>query len=230
MASLVMFTDSAHGSAEVVPALGLLGHGVRVVAADARAALGAPEADLWLLDARHNLVAARSLCRVLAEAARCPLLVVVEPDALAALTPEWGFTDFLLSDVGPGELEARLRLRLAAGDDDAQVITVGGIEIDEQSYAAQLHGRPLDLTYTEFELLKFLAQHPGRAFSRQQLLSDVWGYDFFGGTRTVDVHVRRLRAKLGPEHEMLIQTVRNVGYRMVTAPPGSTDGDGSLGR
>jgi DNA-binding response OmpR family regulator len=78
-------------------------------------------------------------------------------------------------------------------------------------------GRSLDLTFKEFELLKYLAQHPGRVFNRQQLLQEVWGYDYFGGTRTVDVHVRRLRAKLGPEHEALIGTVRNVGYRFVVA-------------
>jgi DNA-binding response OmpR family regulator len=74
-------------------------------------------------------------------------------------------------------------------------------------------GRILDLTYKEFELLKFLVQRPGRVFGRGTLLQEVWGYDFYGGTRTVDVHIRRLRAKLGPEHEALIQTVRGVGYR-----------------
>ena len=82
-------------------------------------------------------------------------------------------------------------------------------------------GRVLDLTYKKFELLKHLAQHPGRVFTRAQLLQEVWGYDYFGGTRTVDVHVRRLRAKLGPEHDALIGTVRNVGYRFV---PPSRDG------
>ena len=87
--------------------------------------------------------------------------------------------------------------------------------VDEATYTAKIGGRPLDLTFKEFELLKFLAQHPGRVFSRQQLLQEVWGYDYFGGTRTVDVHVRRLRAKLGPENETLIGTVRNVGYRFV---------------
>ena len=87
--------------------------------------------------------------------------------------------------------------------------------LDDATYTAKIGGRPLDLTFKEFELLKFLAQHPGRVFSRQQLLQEVWGYDYFGGTRTVDVHVRRLRAKLGPEHETLIGTVRNVGYRFV---------------
>ena len=87
--------------------------------------------------------------------------------------------------------------------------------IDESTYTSKLRGRTLDLTFKEFELLKFLAQHPGRVFTRQVLLQEVWGYDYFGGTRTVDVHVRRLRAKLGAEHEALIGTVRNVGYRFV---------------
>jgi DNA-binding response OmpR family regulator len=94
-------------------------------------------------------------------------------------------------------------------------IRSGELAIDEATYAARLRGRVLDLTFKEFELLKFLAQHPGRVFTRAQLLQEVWGYDYFGGTRTVDVHVRRLRAKLGPEHEALIGTVRNVGYRFV---------------
>lgn len=218
IATLVLFTTGSHGSAEVLPSLGLLGHTVRTVPAEARAALTAPEAELWLLDARHNLIGARALCRVLADAAPCPLLVVVEPDGLAALNADWGFADFLLTTIAPGELAARLQVRLTAPDSDTRVVSAGGIEIDEGSYTARLHGRPLDLTYTEFELVKFLVQHPGRAFTRQQLLSDVWGYDFFGGTRTVDVHVRRLRAKLGPEHDMIIQTVRNVGYRLVPLP------------
>jgi DNA-binding response OmpR family regulator len=95
------------------------------------------------------------------------------------------------------------------------VIQRGEVVVDDATYTARISGRPLDLTYKEFELLKFLAQHPGRVFSREQLLQEVWGYDYYGGTRTVDVHVRRLRAKLGPEHEHHIGTVRNVGYRFV---------------
>jgi DNA-binding winged helix-turn-helix (wHTH) protein len=93
----------------------------------------------------------------------------------------------------------------------------GEIAIDEHSYTAKIKGRSLDLTYKEFELLKYLVQHPGRVFTRSQLLQEVWGYDYFGGTRTVDVHIRRLRAKLGPEHEALIGTVRHVGYRFNAA-------------
>ena len=87
--------------------------------------------------------------------------------------------------------------------------------VDDASYTAKVGGRSLDLTYKEFELLKYLAQHAGRVFTRSQLLQEVWGYDYFGGTRTVDVHVRRLRAKLGTDYETLIGTVRNVGYRFV---------------
>jgi DNA-binding response OmpR family regulator len=106
------------------------------------------------------------------------------------------------------------------------VIRTGDVSVDDASYTARVGGRALDLTFKEFELLKFLAQHPGRVFTRQQLLQEVWGYDYFGGTRTVDVHVRRLRAKLGPEHETLIGTVRNVGYRFVLPTKGEGTKDG----
>ena len=105
------------------------------------------------------------------------------------------------------------------------MIRSGEVVVDDASYTAKIGGRSLDLTFKEFELLKYLAQHPGRVFSRQQLLQEVWGYDYFGGTRTVDVHVRRLRAKLGPEHETLIGTVRNVGYRFVIPAAEKTSRD-----
>lgn len=107
-------------------------------------------------------------------------------------------------------------MRQITSDDSPMEIRNGDLSVDEATYSAKLKGRVLDLTFKEFELLKYLAQHPGRVFTRAQLLQEVWGYDYFGGTRTVDVHVRRLRAKLGPEHESLIGTVRNVGYRFVT--------------
>jgi DNA-binding response OmpR family regulator len=123
-------------------------------------------------------------------------------------------------------VEARLRLAIGRAalaaespQDAAPEIRAGDVVIDETSYSARVRGRSLDLTYKEFELLKYLAQHPGRVFTRAQLLQEVWGYDYYGGTRTVDVHVRRLRAKLGPEFEHQIGTVRNVGYRFV--PPAS---------
>jgi DNA-binding winged helix-turn-helix (wHTH) protein len=127
----------------------------------------------------------------------------------------------VLCSAGPAEFEARLRLaigrRATTLPTASDEIRSGELSIDEATYTARLRSRVLDLTFKEFELLKFLAQHPGRVFTRAHLLQEVWGYDYFGGTRTVDVHVRRLRAKLGAEHESLIGTVRNVGYRFV--PP-----------
>ena len=113
----------------------------------------------------------------------------------------------------PGELETRLRLILSALPETIAPKNTSGLTIDELSYTARIDRRMLDLTYKEFELLKYLWQFPGRVFTREQLLHEVWGYDYYGGTRTVDVHVRRLRAKLGTDHEQLIGTVRNVGYR-----------------
>jgi DNA-binding response OmpR family regulator len=122
-------------------------------------------------------------------------------------------------------VDARLRLlKSRPGADsgrDGGALVLGELVIDEATYAARLRGRLLELTYKEFELLKYLAQHAGRVFTRAQLLQEVWGYDFFGGTRTVDVHVRRLRAKLGTEHEQMIGTVRNVGYKFVRPSRGA---------
>ena len=150
------------------------------------------------------------------------LVAVLSEGGLVALSADWGVDDVLLDTAGPAEVDARLKWatarRLAAATPadgaDGGVTQAGELVIDEHSYSAKLRGRPLDLTYKEFELLKYLAQHPGRVFSRAQLLQEIWGYDYFGGTRTVDVHVRRLRAKLGTEHEALIGTVRNVGYKL----------------
>jgi DNA-binding response OmpR family regulator len=142
--------------------------------------------------------------------------------------------DVVLHTCGPAELEARIKLAIGrlsaqrnADDPEAHVIRTGEVVVDDATYTAKLSGRSLDLTFKEFELLKYLAQHPGRVFTRQQLLQEVWGYDYFGGTRTVDVHVRRLRAKLGPENETLIGTVRNVGYRFVLPAKDRAKGSGS---
>lgn len=114
------------------------------------------------------------------------------------------------------QTELRLRLGLLAnrrGETGEAVIRLGPVAINVETYRVTVGGHPLDLTYKEFELLRYLAERPGRVFTRAQLLQEVWGYDFYGGTRTVDVHIRRLRAKLGPEREHLIETVRGVGYR-----------------
>ena len=224
MSSLLLMTDAVEPSDHVLPALGLLSHQVRVLPAEAAALIDAPAGDLLLVDGRRDLPGARSLCRVLrATGSDLPVILIISEGGLAAVSPDWGVDDILLEAAGPGEVEARFRLALGrladAEQADEPEIRHGELLIDEGSYTATVRGRVLDLTYKEFELLKYLSQHPGRVFTRQQLLQEVWGYDYFGGTRTVDVHVRRLRAKLGPEHEALIGTVRNVGYRLV--PPRS---------
>ncbi|MYW06439.1 response regulator transcription factor [Streptomyces sp. SID3343] len=227
MSALLLLTNALQPSAEVLPALGLLLHQVRVAPAEASALVDAPAADVILVDGRRDLPQVRSLCRVLrTTGVGAPLILVTTEGGLAALTADWGVDDVLLDTSGPAEVEARLRLaigRLQAAqgaEDEPTEIRNGDLSIDEATYSAKLRGRVLDLTFKEFELIKYLAQHPGRVFTRAQLLQEVWGYDYFGGTRTVDVHVRRLRAKLGPEHEALIGTVRNVGYRFVVPDRG----------
>ena len=224
--TILLLTNALRPSADVLPALGLLLHDVRVAPAEAAALLEAPVCDAVLVDARRDLGHARGLTRLIrTTGVDVPLMAVVTEGGLAAVTADWGVDDVLLDTAGPAEVEARLRLaqgRLAAaqaGDDVPDEIRSGDLVVDEATYTARVSGRMLDLTYKEFELLKFIAQHPGRVFTRAQLLQEVWGYDYFGGTRTVDVHVRRLRAKLGPDHEALIGTVRNVGYRFVAAAP-----------
>jgi len=220
MAQLLLLTNTLAPSAEVVPALGLLSHHVRILPAEASALVDAPQADVVIVDARRELAMAKSLCRVICTTGiSIPLLVVVTEGGLAGITSDWGVDDVILDTAGPAEVEARLRLAVGrtveAAVDEGGPITAGALVIDEATYSVRLRGKLLDLTYKEFELLKYLAQHPGRVFTRSQLLQEVWGYDYFGGTRTVDVHVRRLRAKLGTDYEVLIGTVRNVGYRFV---------------
>jgi DNA-binding response OmpR family regulator len=232
VANLLLLTSSSGSSAEVLPSLGLLGHAVRVMPLEAAPMLDAPPSDVIIVDARRELVSARQTCRLLrATGTSSAVIAIVTEGGLVAVATDWGIDDVLLADAGPAEVETRLRLalgRLAATRDEGatEEIRSGDLSIDEATYQARLGQRPLDLTFKEFELLKYLAQHPGRVFSRAQLLQEVWGYDYFGGTRTVDVHVRRLRAKLGAEHEALIGTVRNVGYKFVAQPLAALPGDG----
>jgi DNA-binding response OmpR family regulator len=222
VASLLLLTDTSGTSFEVLPSLALLAHVVRVLPLEAAPLLDAPPSDVILLDARRELAAARQTCRVLRSTGSAPLIAVVTEGGLAAVAADWGLDDVVVDTAGPAEVEARLRLAIGrtlaereTSPSTSEEIRSGDLSIDEATYQARLGNEALDLTFKEFELLKFLAQHPGRVFTRAQLLQEVWGYDYFGGTRTVDVHVRRLRAKLGPDRESLIGTVRNVGYKFV---------------
>lgn len=233
MRAILLLTGSLQPSADVLPSLGLLPFNVRVLPAEGTALLESPPVDAVLVDGRTDLAKARDLGRLIRTlGTSTPTLLVVTEGALPVVAVDWGYDDLLLTTIGPAELDARIRLsigRLQEGqsdDPDAHLIRSGEVTIDEASYTARLGGRALDLTFKEFELLKYLAQHPGRVFTREQLLQEVWGYDYFGGTRTVDVHVRRLRAKLGADNEMLIGTVRNVGYRFVVPPQEQSSDDG----
>lgn len=205
-----------------IPALSLLPHSTVVAPNSAQSLANNPDADIIIIDGVADLVAAKSMASVLATAkVPVPVLLALRDTALPVIDASWGITDFLMPTTSLAEVDARIRLAVSTHQPaTASGLSHSGISIDEASYQANVNGRALDLTYKEFELLRFLVGNPGRVFSREQLLSEVWGYDYFGGTRTVDVHVRRLRAKLG-DHESVIGTVRNVGYRF--APSGGDE-------
>ena len=210
-------------SAEVLPALGLLQHQVKILPAESSVLIDVPDFDCVLIDSRKDFPNVKSFTKILITTGiNSPIIGITTEGGLAAINSDWGFDDVILDTAGPAEVDARIRIaiskkRVFTGENQiATEIKSGDVVIDESSYTAKLRGRTLDLTFKEFELLKYLAQHPGRVFTRAQLLQEIWDYDYFGGTRTVDVHIRRLRSKLGPEFEAIIDTVRNVGYRFST--------------
>jgi len=212
MAMVLLITPSTAG--DPFPALGALRHTLVVRAPKDQVLATSADADIVVIDARTDLVAAKNVCQMFKTAGVVvPRLVILAERDLGAFSADWGCADFCVGSAVPAELDTRLRVLMAPEADQSPRVLVGGLVIDEAAYSVWLDNEPLDLTFTEFELLRFLATHPGRVFSRKQLLAEVWGFDYYGGPRTVDVHVRRLRAKLGPEYESLIGTVRNVGYR-----------------
>ncbi|MEX1126215.1 MAG: response regulator transcription factor [Acidimicrobiia bacterium] len=153
----------------------------------------------------------RELARIV-ETIGLPVIVVVAIEHLALLEGAGGISDFLTTPVDPLELRMRLQ-RLTMTDAADDLVTFKDLELNPLNYQASLASEPLDMTFMEYELLRFLMENPVRVWSREQLLSKVWGYDYYGGARTVDVHIRRLRAKLGEERSSWITTVRSVGYR-----------------
>jgi DNA-binding response OmpR family regulator len=221
MAKLLMLTNSLGTSADVLPALGLLQHDVRILPAEVSVLIDAPIVDCIFVDARRDLPNTKAFTKLITTTGvSTPIVVITTEGGLSAINSDWQIADVMLDTAGPAEVDARIRIVIGkdaltqlAKNPSLKEIRSGEVVIDEDSYTAKIKGRTLDLTFKEFELLKYLAQHPGRVFSRSQLLQEIWGYDYFGGTRTVDVHIRRLRSKLGPEFESVIDTVRNVGYR-----------------
>ena len=205
---------------ELARLLDLGGHTWKPIA-DERAALSQAPDDGWggaIVVIGEQSETAWALCRAIRKGDLLvePLLVLVAGNRLDELDLRDDlYDDFCLDPFHPRELEARLRhLFFRSGTGTApNLVEYGSLRLNLETYQAVIDGKPLDLTYMEYELLKFLAQHPGKVFTRETLLSRVWGYEYYGGARTVDVHIRRLRAKLGEEHASLIATVRSVGYR-----------------
>jgi len=149
-----------------------------------------------------------------------PVIALIEPGQLAAFDPAWELDDFVLAGAAPEEVLARVRQAVWKRHriDTRNVLKCGDLLMDLANYTVHVGGRPVELTYKEYELLRYLATNTGRVVTRETLLNKVWGYDFYGGARTVDVHIRRLRSKVEDRHNSFIETVRNVGYRFRAMP------------
>lgn len=203
----------------VLPGLALLTLNVNIVPLTTSALAANLDAPALILDGRRDLVSARALCRAATGPLDAPpILLVLEEGGFAVVAASWGATDTVLFCAPPAEIQARLRIiqeiaTARPSSEPPSFIEAAGISIDGDAFAVRVGGQNLDLTYKEFELLRFLAAHPKQVLSRETLLEEVWGSDYYGGSRTVDVHIRRLRAKLGPQYDSVISTVRNVGYR-----------------
>ncbi len=158
-----------------------------------------------------------NLSRIRKKLAHKPVILLLHLSLRDAVDVEWFFDDFILYPLRKGELRLRIEKQLGKSFEsiDDSIIRIGDIEINLNEYSVFLNNEKIDFTYKEFELLKFLIQNSGKVFSRKELLSKIWGIEYIGGTRTVDVHIRRLRSKLGADFNSLIETVRNVGYRCI---------------
>jgi len=168
--------------------------------------------DLAVVEVTEEAAVSLRAARSLVEDLGVPVLVVIDRNQASLLADARFVADFMIGRPDPLELRVRLA-RLAREETTGEIVRFKDLELNTATYQAAVTGRPVDLTYMEYELLRFFVENPGRVWSREQLLSKVWGYEYFGGARTVDVHVRRLRSKLGEERASWITTVRSVGYR-----------------
>ncbi len=170
------------------------------------------DADILIVELGHGVLRQlREVSRV-EETLGMPIVLVALPEHLALIESSGSTADFVVTPIDPVELRIRVN-RLVRTEPGQELVTFKDLELNPLTYQATLAGNPIDLTYMEYELLRFLVENPVRVWSREQLLSKVWGYEYYGGARTVDVHVRRLRSKLGEERSSWITTVRSVGYR-----------------
>jgi len=214
---ILLLTDANDFESVLPPLSPIAGSVRRAPLTDSVAAHGA---DVAIVDARFDPAAARSACHLLgANEPTVAVLTVVAPASIATVDVDWNFDDVMLPGASTDELQARMRLALnrRRGALDG-TLKFGDLSLHPASFTGALGEKDLSLTLTEFKLLNFLVQHAGHAFSRTRLMHEIWGYDFHGRARTVDVHVRRLRAKLGAEHKSVVDTVRGVGYMAATPP------------
>jgi DNA-binding response OmpR family regulator len=221
MQRILIISDNPKGTAGLQQELICAGYPVVTCGGDRAGVVQAVNPrppDVLVLDtlaARYGLRELRALLHQEFSSHSPLLILLIGAGDLPTLDLAAGVDDFLLPPFTPQELVTRIKLLLWKNNrvDAEQLIKVGDLVVDQANYAVTIAGQPLELTFKEYELLRFLATHRGRVFTREALLNQVWGYDYYGGTRTVDVHIRRIRAKLGLPYEDMVETVRNVGYR-----------------
>jgi DNA-binding response OmpR family regulator len=221
MQRILMVTDNSKAAAPLQQMLVRGGYHVALSSGDREALLEAISPrppDIFVLDSLSGRLGLKDLRQILHSqfgAKDALVILLTAEEQLDNLEMSVGLDDFLLTPHNPRELLSRIQLLLWKNNrvDAEQLLKVAHLVIDLANYTVAIEGAPLELTYKEYELLRFLVAHRGRVFTREALLIQVWGYDYSGGTRTVDVHIRRIRAKLGPPYEDMVETVRNVGYR-----------------
>jgi DNA-binding response OmpR family regulator len=175
----------------------------------------APDLVLVALNGAQNDSRIIRTSRLIKEENHLPVIALLSRDNLHRLDPDFPADDFVVEPWDAAEVVARAKriLGRAKNAEDQEVIKCGALTIDTAKYEVYVNNRPVELTFKEYELLKFLAIHRGRVFTREALLNEVWGYDYYGGDRTVDVHIRRLRSKIEDSNHVFVETVRNIGYK-----------------
>jgi len=217
MLNILLLTDANDFESVLPPLSPFAGSTRRTPLTDS---VDAHNADVAMVDARFDPAAARrACCGLAANAPTVAVLAVVAPASIATVDLDWNFDDVILPGASTDELQARSRLAInrRRGALDG-TLKFGELSLHPSSFTGSLGEKDLGLTLTEFKILNFLVQHAGHAFSRTRLMQEVWGHDIHGPTRTIDVHVGRLRAKLGTEHQSIVDTVRGVGYMAATPP------------
>jgi two-component system alkaline phosphatase synthesis response regulator PhoP len=231
MYRLLLVTDNAASRKPLKS--GLLEEGFQVSVHESAAltqdSFAPPKADVLVVDLDGCQIEPGRACQLIRRDRALkdlPLLLLVTEEQLKRLEFSWGVDDYLTLPLSAVRLAQRVRFLLWKLNkvELKNGLTLGDLAVDFERYEVHLDGEPVELTYKEFELLKFLATHPGKVLSRERLLDKVWGYDFYGGTRTVDVHVRRLRAKIETGGRVYIQTVRHVGYKFLSDEAGASLG------